>query len=322
MVRTTPNHRCCVWPHLFLSLPILNACVVKMTTSTTTASPKGDGGAEVTVVYVQKRWAKHVKTALQDQGSIHTDFRMTPATDSIAIPIQQGCDATDIVHTMKEQGVLGYGRMYCPYSTAVWANHTGRRRPRSLAGDNDNTTTSLTLVEQALLNAIWEHNKQKKMTLDNIDSSVSSCGSILQQIRTSLGPTVCPKKVELLGDDRTIVLARHAFSLQGHDAAAFAQFLQQHVLDCPTTVAQETFLVEFLWPALATVHNHSPRVVRRADIAASSAFRQSNVQLLWPTSDVPGDTTGNFVYNRKDLSKLFALSCQQVLTQKKQCCHP
>ena len=237
----------------------------------TLRDPTRENGADVTVVYVEKLLAKQVKTFLENNDRIHKDFRMVPGEGqwigSIAIPVKKSS-----VELRKMEGVLGEGVAYCPFSTSLLGNHKGRTATASTTKDNNNPPS---LVEQALIDTITEQ-KLKEF----IDIS-----SWLDSIR-SLKPRICPKKLEYLGDDRTLVLSRSAFSLEEE---SFVSFLR--LCGCEKVDQQEDF-VSSLWKHLARVHK-SPRLVRRGEVAPSSGIRESNYRLLWPFSGIP-DTTGTY----------------------------
>ena len=236
-------------------------------------------GDTVNVLYVEKRHAKTVKTTLEQKGMIHKDFRMVPALckewdGTIAIPIIE----------MKEElyanyvGVVGCGSAFCPYSTSFLGNHTGRTAkivPKNQdLGDHDKT-----LVEQALLLTFEQHGLWKVEETDD-DTAVE----LLLKIR-KLERSICPPKLEYLGDDKTLVLHRKAFSL---DQSSFCVFLES--FGCVHDTGDQQAVLSTLWKNLAQAHK-SPRVVRRGEIDPSSGFRESNYRLLWPFQGMP-ETTG------------------------------
>jgi hypothetical protein len=228
-------------------------------------------GGRVPVIYVEKKSAKQIKNLLEGRNEMNKDFRMSPAIEdqwkeTIAVPIRkekeeyQGLD-----------GVVGAGYMVCPHSTSLLGNHTGKT-----ARANGDSSVERTLSEQALLTSA------KLLDLP-VDSDNESTTRILSSAR-NLDRAICPKKLEYLGDDRTLVLPRRAFSLS---EPSFREFLVQ--FGCSDDASQESYLLS-LWKQLAAVHE-SPRVVRRGEIASSSGIRQSKYRLLWPFDGIP-ETTG------------------------------
>jgi hypothetical protein len=89
-----------------------------------------------------------------------------------------------------------------------------------------------------------------------------------------LNTQTCPKKLELLGDDRTLIIPRKGFLTTDESFRLL--------------VADQD--VKELWENLAQVFG-SPRVARRGDIDPSSPIRESGHELLWPISEKL-DSTG------------------------------
>ena len=227
-------------------------------------------GAVVPVLFVEKRYAKHVKTTLESTGELNKDFRMVPANGkwdrAIALPIGEMKETYSVM-----EGVLGNGTLFCPYSTSLLGNHVGR----SAKVSSKNIKEAQNLIEQALVASFRRHGLAKTHDEDEDDT-------LLKLIR-DLDLSICPKKLEYLGDDRTLVLQRRVFSME---EPQFVSFLDS--LGCRGRDSQEAF-VSTLWDELASAHK-SPRVVRRGAIAPSSGIRESSYRLLWPVSGVPENT--------------------------------
>jgi tRNA G37 N-methylase Trm5 len=205
---------------------------------------------EVTkVVYVLKRHAKTVKTSLEQNELLDTRFRMTPAEaqDCIAIPVTA---LPEHISAM----ILDYGRQVCLYSTAKLGNNKTQ-----LPVAND-----LTLVQQGLLNYLVEQATFLGAPIDDDDSK----GALIKKIQ-ELDVRFCPRKLEFIGDDRTLVIPTHAF-----DSKKDAIDVTNH---------------DLLWSILAQVH-HAPRVVRRGKIDPNSSIRESGHTILWPVPS--SETTG------------------------------
>ena len=234
------------------------------------ASGKGD---VVSVLFVEKRHAKSVKTTLESTQELNKDFRMVPADrdwqGTIAVPVRN----------IKEEhltmnGIRGRGTFFCPFSSSLLGNHVGRSA-RTASRDGEEPWT---LIEQALLANSKRHGLPKgPHQYDGKDDSI-----FLERIRR-LDLHICPKKLEYLGDDHTLVLQRRVFSLEEASFVAFLGSMGCHERDC-----QEAF-VSTLWEELASAHK-SPRVARRGEIAPSSGIRESNYRLLWPFCGVPENT--------------------------------
>ena len=217
--------------------------------------------------------------------------------DAIAIPILE----------MKEDypslvGVVGDGSAFCPYSTSLLGNHSGRAAKITNKGSNGVKT----LVEQALLISAEKH----RLLKEDGDDSV-----VLSRIR-EMDQSVCPKKLEYLGDDKTLVLQRKAFAL---DEQSFLAFLDS--IGCREKDRQQAF-VSTLWKSLASTHK-SPRLVRRGEIAPSSGIRESNYRLLWPFEGVPENTGTYFCFRRyKDLAVMASHSTPSTLLLSQALDHP
>jgi hypothetical protein len=111
-------------------------------------------------------------------------------------------------------------------------------------GDED-----LTLVQQAMLE-----------TMLSFSSTTQTCQHELRKQIRSLVPTVCPKKLEILGNDQPLVIPPHAF--QG-DAFGFMTCAKERELT-PSRIKS-------LWRHLAKTHR-SPRVAGRGTVDKESSI--------------------------------------------------
>lgn len=230
-----------------------------------------NGGEVVNVWLVTKKAAKKVKTLLESTGKLNRDFRMTPCTsqtDWIAIPV------LDIDGWETIEGVVGCSTQLCPFSTALLGNHQ-QRRPRKTTLDG----TQLSLVQRALLAAALPY----------------SCN---EQLVTLLSIDVCPRSLEQLGDDHTLVVPRYALHPETKD---FAALLAEIGVD-----DVKAFMAS-LYESLATLYK-SPRVVRRDGIDKESKVRESRYRLLWPFDGIP-DSTGTCaileIHSLQSMSNLY-----------------
>lgn len=158
--------------------------------------------------------------------------------------------------------VVGEGVQWCCFSSTVLGN-------RALKSGVAVTSTSQTLIEQALTEVI--------RTFQGIETPVLD-DSLLQSRVASLSQRVCPKSLEVIGDDRTLVIPRHAFDMDDLNFQSLVPKDRGH-----------EFLHAF-WAQLAKIHG-SPRIVRRGGIDPDSSIRQSGTVLVWPVAGVP-DATG------------------------------
>lgn len=222
-------------------------------------------GATVRVLYVLRPNAKTVKVSLEKNGLLHRHFRMTqpkPA-DSQDDSIRDGCIAIPVTEECLTGSpmVVATGTQYCPYSSAFLGNHKGKRDSHTLS------SLLTTPVQQALVTALLKCSQQKP--------SAQVKDEMIERIR-HLSATVCPKKLEVIGDDRTLVIPRRAFR---EDDDSFASLL---------ALTERPNLSKF-WEEFASALN-SPRIARRGDIDPASSIRESGHRLLWPYSGQPEET--------------------------------
>ena len=232
--------------------------------------PKGDF---TDVVFVRRHFAKKAKEWLEERHVLDKRFRMTPSLsedqkDSIAIPVRIDANAGFTFSSC--DGFLATGRQFCPYSTSVLGNNQLPLTPKTkdLIGDEIEASSP---VEHAICKAIQQ--------------LLPSCSEpeIWTQIRT-LSPKCCPKRLELLGDDRTLVIPRQALSFD--EEHSFSEWLDQEL-----KTFRDQLLCE-VWEQLASFYK-SPRIVRKGDILPESGTRESNYKIVWPlTSDDLSELTG------------------------------
>lgn len=213
---------------------------------------------EVGVIFVKKRDAKTVKNALEDEGLLNKDYRIAATTcdvDCLAIPILAPFKADTFSQKLL---VVGTGKQGCPYSSAVLGN---RQKQQVLQSKQSQWCP----LKQALLLGIQSHL--------HLESGSEEFTKIQSQI-LNLNNTICPSKLEYLGDDRNLVLPSAAFREKDMEALL--------PLDC-NNVSQ---FQEDLWSQVAHAYN-SPRILRKGGVDPNSRIRQTGYQLLWP----PNSTT-------------------------------
>jgi hypothetical protein len=225
------------------------------------------GLEEVKVVYVSKRDAKLVKSHLEAKGKLNKSFRMLPATsserkDCIAIPYLREESAPEFIENLDSALVLGFGTQLCPYSSAVLGSN------RQARVSSDKSAPTLTLVQQALWGALID------------EKTLATKEEILQRILT-LNRTICPRKLELVGDDNTVVLPKKTALDANEDT--FKDFLTQCGIQNTSEFSRR------LWEALAS-RFESSRVVRKGKVDPESSVRESGVVLLWPFDGVSTET--------------------------------
>lgn len=232
------------------------------------SKPSIEKGGEVKVLYVLKRNAKPTKNALEQAKLLNKNFRMAHPDPNVAGPNFEDCIAIPVVKEFdgSVQGswdnfVQSSGLQICPYSTSVLGSG------RQVSGTSNMGDEDLTLVQQAILETI----------LSSLSTVQTPEHELRKRIR-SLEPTVCPKKLEIFGDDRTLVIPPHAF--QG-DAFEF--------MICANEQELIPSIMRSLWKHLAEAHQ-SPRVARRGVVDKESRIRHSGHRLLWPFSGIPDET--------------------------------
>jgi hypothetical protein len=260
------------------------------------------GGCDVRVLYALRRNAKPAKKTLEQAGFLNKNFRMTAVVGDDLPANLQDCIAIPVVKEMDtyqdgpwSEFVIDSGLQVCPYSTSVLGNH------RPMAGTANNGYTDLTVVQQAILGTI-----QSLVTSSNeskVSSSYSSDGFVERM--QALDPVVCPKKLEVLGDDRTLVLPPLAFTSEEFQA-----------LICSGFTNHDSKCMEVLWSQLARRHGSS-RIARRGTVDRESRIRESGHKLVWPISGIP-DETGTVPYQYAFMfNVLFFVSVSSILTPRR-----
>jgi len=109
----------------------------------------------------------------------------------------------------------------------------------------------------------------------------------IENFVASLSKGTCPKKLELIGDDRTLVIPKGALSLKEESFQSllrrFVSIVNDRDIEKGGEIELEGNVSSFLtmlWSNLAEMYM-SPRVVRRGDIDPNSKVRESGHVLLW-----------------------------------------
>jgi tRNA G37 N-methylase Trm5 len=218
-------------------------------------------GDIVSVIYVRRKDAKRIKSKLENEQKIHKDYRISSSSDTIegcvAIPIQPtNRDDEYYDEICHDEAIYGLGTQFCPYSTARLGNH----HSTSEAGLNRIQTSLLRALSQFL-----EHHK-----------SIVQQDQLDQQIR-ALNRTTCPDKLELFGDDRTLVIPRLALTSDNESL--------QNMIGTRSSELTHLFLDKYLWKQLAETYE-THRVVRRGQVDPDSGTRQSGFQVLWSSNGI------------------------------------
>ena len=239
-------------------------------------------GAECHVFHVRRRDAKLVKNMLEDAKRLDKNFRMTPSLNvdgCIALPVvADDKNNDDDCGSPWNEYIVQRGIQFCPYSTARLGNAS--------KGGNDahHGDSNMTWVQQALHDFLASSNESTTGS-----SNSSQC---LKERISQLPPLVCPKNLQVLGDDKTLVLPQKAFCWKDLQSG----LLLPDATTTTMTSATENNLHD-LWKLLAERHG-SPRVVRKGEIDPNSRVRESGHTLLWPVPDTDAttDKTGKPAY--------------------------
>ena len=228
-------------------------------------------GRSVPVVYALKQHAKRAKSALEEARCLDKNYRMVPSEthlNTIALPVIESF----VMNSDLEELLTGQGRQICPLSTKVMGNQA--------VGRNRDLPSNLTRNQQAILltvEALSSH------VLDFNDEEVLQ--SVVKRVN-DLDLTLCPFKVEIFGDDRTLVIPSRAF--EGEEFWSFIHSLivsNESPLIC---YGVDRIKIEF-WKQLSDVHRSS-RIVRRGTIDAESHIRHSGHRLVYPHQGIPERT--------------------------------
>ncbi|KAL7554111.1 hypothetical protein ACHAWF_018081 [Thalassiosira exigua] len=327
--------------------------------STSPSPSESDGEEPTSVLYVLRRDAKSVKSKLEEASLLDRRHRIAPAASSAggvassppfptpdssrATPSLDGCVAIPVAAEGWElfrrfsegddegdegEGgrwldlIVARGMQVCPLSTAALGNRKNRRlRPR--AGSSD-AGAPLSDVQRALVDTLCDWLESNGACDDGRSIEARIEGSV-----RGLSARTCPKKLEIVGDDRTLVIPRWALlvnSGRGEGDCASPEFASKkgsdeyrdlllavireagrgangedrgvsdpnrpaHRVDCHAAAIRN--LQSRLWRDLSLLFD-CPRVVRRGDVDPDSGVRESGHRILWPKPDdrPDGESTG------------------------------
>ena len=242
---------------------------------------------------------------------------------------------------LHDQKIIGYGRYECPLSTSMLGNNNKRivvkntSHPDGDANGHQRTSSSsntpLTNVQHVLIEALtsWLHlqcadhdtkNNQNTVLTHHHPRDVHGHVARVETLTRRLSNRTCPRKLEIIGDDRTVVIPRWSFlvdensgsenSCNSHQQAKgktnrktnqnechdeFRKFLidvvalgrkndDNHHDGGDDGAMADAFFFEMqslLWEKIATDYKCS-RVVRRGDVDPESGVRESGHRILWP----------------------------------------
>jgi Met-10+ like-protein len=238
-----------------------------------------DNGEVARVVFVVSHAAKTVKTHLENDHMIRRDLRLTTVRNNvdadngmltvvvIAVPLLVLDEAYEskLLAEMKNGVVRGFGYYKCPYSSATLGNHNVLRR------QNGEEHARLNLVQTGLLQAVKEFLRENQSLMTQSSDATAIAASSLERHIESSSSDFCPTKLELMGDDRTVVVPLLAFQ----NSASLST-----LLGTMDETWHGDFQSRYLWRNLANVYS-SRRVVWRGEVDPNSPTRQSGYSLLW-----------------------------------------
>mmetsp|Transcript_29015 Transcript_29015/g.56090 ORF Transcript_29015/g.56090 Transcript_29015/m.56090 type:complete len:634 (-) Transcript_29015:42-1943(-) len=202
------------------------------------------------------------------------------------------------------------GLQKCPLSTSMGNKNHQPVAPITSKSSNatNEPSSSLSSVQYALVETLVTFSKFNQCCNESLYREV------FEKSVKSLSNRTCPKKLEVIGDDRTLVVPHWAFQLERdfHHASSiigepnfqegkteFYNLLRrtQTGENNPTatplgepdqrhSISKFFSIQSLLWANLAKIHSCT-RVARRGDIDPESGVRESGHRILWP---IPTDS--------------------------------
>ncbi len=250
------------------------------------------------VIITQKQNAKKVKNLLEKSGGIDKSFRLSDIDSSsfskfapiqeppfkidelllsssrfICVPVRK--EFLDEVLKKKNADshlsecrphanitdlIVGHATQSCPYSSSVMGNVNRRVKLESASN------SSFNLVKSILVEIILELRQFSGMQ-ESMEAMHEWVGS--------LSDTSAPPKLEIIGNDRTLVIPFKALNLSTDQSF-------QHLVE--KSVGKESLkkneFISCLWQKLAS-RFRSHRVVRKGEISPHSKIRESGHLILW-----------------------------------------
>lgn len=215
--------------------------------------------------------------------------------------------------------IIGIAEQLCPYSTSVLGNTKKlmTSTPASGSRSDDSGSKSLNLVQTILYQVVMEF-----INNSNTDSQISSenlSSRLETRILDQSNNIICPPKLEIMGDCRTLVIPFRALNLNSNpkDDHPFFHKLMTNIAsefnltecqnddlnndgsvnfeDSHHPVAEVSDVIRELminiWKKLAQAHR-SKRVVRRGEIDPNSKVRESGHSIIWMDSENHHEESG------------------------------
>lgn len=239
----------------------------------------------VKVVLVRKENAKRVKTTLEGAALLDKRFRMVPSSASsssssgggpdglIAVPVVEEFDHIDCCFPGIDDAMIeAVDHQLCPYSTKM----LGSRR-QVVETSSGKAIQDLSLVQLVILDMV------PPSSLSDVGASSTPLSDEFVEKVIDLDSIVCPRQLEIFGDDRTIIIPPGAFERED-----FVELLKTKSRLYSSIGTDEPTLdvLKDFWSRLASAHK-SARIVRKGGIDPNSKIRESGSSLVWPCQGIP-----------------------------------
>lgn len=242
------------------------------------------------------------RSYLAEEGVNADALHSRPHKEDVREDIQSGrCIAVPVVSTsffdklhdyQWAAHIVGSGVHFCPFSTSM--GNTNRSTTPSIidspAAAKETSCTqspppSVNDVQHALVETLVSHQMQSIQSTNDMERAAAekTWRTSITSLVLALSAHTCPKKLEIIGDDRTLVVPRWAFYVinsgdceigKQKGGTEFHQLLVQHTISTESNYDEIKKIQYALWENLARIHR-SPRVVRRGDITPESGVRES-----------------------------------------------
>ncbi len=252
---------------------------------------------------------------LTDDSAV--DIEAIVSGKCIAVPVTDECVDRFETHSKEnsntdirgdgdswETYAIALGRQLCPFSSSAMGNQNKAMISRLVqqncdgriekSKENNNAAaakvSNLTNIQCVVVETLVDYFSENTMKRDNSldQKELAWFQEMVKTTVSSLSIKLCPKKLEVMGDDRTLVVPSTAFLLQEQETTndfhrLLIDIVSQIRNDCPDRTDQPTIykIQENLWKNLTSLYK-SPRVVRRGDIDPESGVRESGHRILWP----------------------------------------
>lgn len=237
----------------------------------------------------------------------------------IAIPIvipfheilleqQNSSSLLDVQVQLLQQTVICHGKQSCLYSTSTLGNiHTTSINPLTISTSNNSNKNGIqssnnrTIIQEILLNTILSYhnnNNLESSSNTNNDHDHDNDNDRIISYISKLSTMTCPTKLEIMGDDHTVVIPFQAFNYNTSPSkssssctrtCSYKQLLDEFVYKPNKNAINQNHQYKkksyddfhsLLWSNIAKLYDSS-RIVRRGEIDPNSKIRHSGHAILW-----------------------------------------